>query len=86
MAEREQIEPVHNEGAAPLTIVLEPWGIREEVAPGDYVLVVARGPQGGQLEITRVGDEITFFGWSESRVAVVRDAERAKALYASSAK
>jgi hypothetical protein len=72
--EREQVVPVHNTGMRPLTVVLEPWGTRHTVAPGERVRVVARGPGGmGGLEIVRGDEEIIVYGWSGSRVAVVRE-------------
>jgi hypothetical protein len=52
--------------------VLEPWGIRHVVAPGEQVRVVARGPWGSDgPEIVRGTDEFVFHGWSGSRAAVV---------------
>ncbi|HEX6625146.1 MAG TPA: hypothetical protein VF064_15650 [Pyrinomonadaceae bacterium] len=72
--EREQVFPVRNTGTKPLTVVLEPWGTRHVVAPGERARVVARGPGGmGELEIVRGEDEIVVYGWSESRVAVVTE-------------
>jgi hypothetical protein len=70
--EREVVIPVHNTGMKPLTVVLEPWGICHEVAPGERVRVVARGPWGPEgPEIVRSPDEVVVHGWSGSRVAVV---------------
>ena len=84
--EREQVVPVRNTGVKPLTVVLEPWGTRHEVAPGEQVRVVARGPGGmGGLEIVRGEDEVVVYGWSESRVAVVTESKPARAVAASRA-
>ena len=69
-----QVVPLRNEGLRPLTVVLEPWGIRHNVMPGEQVFVIAQSPWEGELEAVREADAITFYGWSESRVAVVRDA------------
>ena len=63
---------LRNGGASPLTIVLEPWGTRQLLAPEAHVLVVASGPAGqGELEVEYRADEIVVYGWSESRVAIV---------------
>ncbi|MCA1614423.1 MAG: hypothetical protein LC800_09875, partial [Acidobacteria bacterium] len=76
--EREEDVPVRNTGKKPLTVVLEPWGTRHEVAPGEVVRVVARGPGGmGGLEIVRGEDEVVVYGWSESLVAVVPEPKSA---------
>ena len=78
--EREQDYPVRNTGMKPLTIVLEPWGTRHLVAPGERVRVVARGPGGmGGLEVVRGKEEVVVYGWSGSRVAVVREQEQTRA-------
>jgi len=70
--ERELVVPVHNTGLKPLTVVLEPWGIRQEVAPGERVRVVARGPWGPEgPKIVRSPDEVVVYGWSGSRAAVI---------------
>jgi len=70
----------------PLTVVLEPWGTRHVVAPGERVRVVARGPGGmGELEIVRGEDEIVVYGWGESRVAVVTEPKPFRAVATSRA-
>ena len=64
--------PVRNTGTKPLTVVLEPWGIRHVVAPGEGVRIVAQGPWGPDgPEIVKGADEFVFYGWSGSRAAVV---------------
>lgn|GEM_PF-1494836 len=78
--DREEDIPVRNNGTKPLTVVLEPWGTRHTVAPGERVRVVARGPGGmGGLEIIRGVDEIVVYGWSGSQVAIVREQQQPKA-------
>jgi hypothetical protein len=78
--EREQDFPVRNTGMKPLTVVLEPWGTRHTVAPGERVRVVARGPGGmGRLEIVRGKDEVVVYGWSGSQVGVVREQKQTRA-------
>jgi hypothetical protein len=85
--ERELVIPVHNTGMKPLTVVLEPWGIRHEVAPGERVRVVARGPWGPDgPEIVRNPDEVVVHGWSGSRVAVVPEPKQTRAPVVESAR
>lgn len=82
MSEREQVLPVRNDGSTPLTVVLEPSGARHIVAPGGQVLVVARGPSGGQLEVEHGVDELIVRGWNASHLDVVRDeSPRARSAY-----
>ena len=68
-----QVLPLRNEGLRPLTVVLEPWGSRHLVMPGEEVFVIAQSPCEGELEVVREADEIMVYGWSESRVELVRD-------------
>jgi hypothetical protein len=78
--DREQDFPVRNTGAKPLTVVLEPWGTRHTVAPGERVRVVAHGPGGmGRLEIVRGAEEVVVYGWSGSRVEIVREQKQTRA-------
>ncbi len=78
--EREVVIPVHNTGLKPLTVVLEPWGIRHEVAPSERVRVVARGPWGPEgPEIVHSPDEVVVHGWSGSRAAVVPEPKQTMA-------
>lgn len=76
--EREQIVPLRNDGAKPLTLILEPWGTEHVIAPGARVKIVARGPEGaGELEIVHGTDEVVVWGWSGSRVGIVPEQEPA---------
>lgn len=75
MDEIEQVIPIRNEGDEDLTVVIEPWGVSHRVAPGTRVLVVARGPAGGECEVEHAGAEIIVYGWGGSRVAVVPDTD-----------
>jgi hypothetical protein len=85
--ERELVVPVHNTGMKPLTVVLEPWGIRHEVAPGERVRVVARGPWGPDgPEIVRSPDEVVVHGWSGSRAAIVPEPKQTTAPGAAAAR
>ncbi|MDX6270952.1 MAG: hypothetical protein QOD28_2175 [Acidobacteriota bacterium] len=78
--EREQDIAVRNTGMKPLTVVLEPWGTRHRVEPGERVRVVARGPggMGQQLQVVRGAEEVVVYGWSGSSVTVVREQEQTK--------
>lgn len=79
--EREQEIAVRNPGMKPLTVVLEPWGTRHTVAPGERVRVVARGPGGigQQLQVVRGAEEVVVYCRSGSRVEVVREQKQTKA-------
>lgn len=81
--EREQDIAVRNTGMKPMTVVLEPWGTRHALAPGERVRVVARGPGGaGQLEVVRGAEEVVVYGWSGSQVEVVREQQQTTAATA----
>jgi len=49
---------------------LEPWGEQFEIPPGEKFIVVANGPEHGDLEVEFTNDRITVFGWVGSTVAV----------------
>ena len=56
-----------------LTVILEPWGRRHEVAPGERVRVVARGPAGRERpEAKRRPEKVVIYCWRGSLVAVIR--------------
>jgi hypothetical protein len=78
--EREQDIAVSNTGMKPLTVVLEPWGTRHTVEPGERVRVVARGPggMGRQLEVKRSAEKVVVYGWSGAQVEVVREQKPTK--------
>jgi hypothetical protein len=64
---------VSNASAEPLTLVLEPWGIRHTLAPGERVEVVAKGNWWeGKPTVERRGDEVVFDGRNGSWAAAVR--------------
>jgi hypothetical protein len=64
--------PVSNTGTGPLTLVLEPWGIRHTLAPGESVEVVARGRWWeGKPTVDSRGDEVVFDGRDGSWATVV---------------
>ena len=64
--------PVINIGTKPRTLVLEPWGIRRTLAPGERVQVVAKGPWGeGEPKVERSPDEIVFYAGNGSWATVV---------------
>jgi hypothetical protein len=64
--------PVRNTGTKSLTLVLEPWGIRHGLAPGESVRVVAQGRWWeGYPQVAYSGDEIVFNGRNGSWATVV---------------
>lgn len=64
--------PVSNTGTGPLTLVLEPWGTRHTLAPGERAEVVARGRWWeGEPKIERRDDELVFDGRNGSWATVV---------------
>jgi len=72
--DREDDVAVRNTGKKPLTVVLEPWGTRHEVAPGERVRIVASGPGGsGRLQVERGAEKVVVYGWSGSQVTIVRE-------------
>ena len=64
--------PVSNTSAKALTLVLDPWGIRHVLAPGESVRVVARGRWWeGYPQVAYDADEIVFNGRNGSWATVV---------------
>jgi hypothetical protein len=64
--------PVSNTGAQPLTLVVEPWGIRRTLAPGERVQVVAKGAWGeGKPRVERRPGEVVYDGRNGSWATVV---------------
>ena len=64
--------PVSNTSTKPLTLVLEPWGIRHVLAPGESVRVAARGHWWeGYPQVEYGADEIVFNGRNGSWATVV---------------
>jgi hypothetical protein len=64
--------PVSNDGTEPLTLLIEPWGIRHTLAPGERVEVVAKGNWWeGKPTVDRRGDEVVFDGRNGSWATVV---------------
>lgn len=54
-----------NDGAKPMPLVLEPWGIRHMLAPGDRVRIITQVPRNfweQQLRVEYGADEIVFRG------------------------
>jgi hypothetical protein len=64
----------------PLTVVLEPWGTRHTVEPGERVRVVARGLGGRrQLQVVRGAERVVVYCPSGSQITFVRGEEETKA-------
>ncbi len=63
-----------------MTLTLEPWGDVEEIQSGNYVDIVAEGPDssersdGGLIQIDRTDKGVNVWGWTGSRCEVVRKA------------
>jgi hypothetical protein len=82
--DREEDAVVGNTGKKPLTVVLEPWGTRHEVAPGERVRIVATGPGGyGGLQVNRGAEKVVVYGWSGSQVKIVREPVQPRPVVAS---
>jgi hypothetical protein len=64
---------VTNSGAAPVRLVLEPWGDETLVPPATTVRISFEGPQGGLLEIAVKPGQITVFGWEGSVLGMDAD-------------
>ena len=64
--------PLSNTGTGPLPLVLEPWGIRHTLAPGERAEVVARGRWWeGKPTVDTRDDEVAFDGRNGSWATVV---------------
>ena len=68
---------VSNTGAKPLTLVLEPWGIRHTLAPGESVRIVAQGRWWeGEPKVERGDDEVVYYCQNGSWATVVPEPPR----------
>lgn len=66
--------PVRNPGTEPLNVVLEPWGIRHTLAPGESATIVSQGRYAdGEPIVNRVAGELVFEGWNGSWATIVTD-------------
>jgi hypothetical protein len=65
--------PVRNDSAKPKTLVLEPWGVRRTLEPGERARIVTQGEFWyGQREKVDYGDEeIVYHGWGGTWATVV---------------
>ena len=62
-----------NSRPAPVYFSLEPWGEEYLMAPRATFEVVARGPEGGTLEVESASERVTVWGWAGSTVTLARD-------------
>ncbi len=53
--------------------LLEPWGEEYLMAPGATFEIVARGPEGGTLEVESASERVTVWGWASSTVTLLHD-------------
>jgi hypothetical protein len=64
--------PVHNDSARPKTLVLEPWGVRRTLAPGERVRIVTQKEFSYRREKIDYGeDEIVYHGRGGTWATVV---------------
>src|SRR5687767_4142066 len=71
--------PLRNRRKKALTLRIEPWGEEYTVEPGATVQILARGPEGDELDIQWAGDRVTVYGWPGSIVSVLRKGKDASA-------
>lgn len=74
--------PVHNDSAKPKPLVLEPWGVRRTLAPGERVRIVTQGEFWyGQAEkrVEYGTDEIVYRGWGGTWATIVPEPPRPSA-------
>jgi hypothetical protein len=66
--------PVRNFGTEPLTVVLEPWGVRHTLAPGETAQIVSQGRWAeGESYVDRADGGLVFYGWNGSWATFVPD-------------
>ena len=65
-----QLTNAHSEA---IRFYLEPWGEEYTMPSGATFEVVARGPQGGSLDVAVADDAITIWGWAGSVVALLHE-------------
>jgi hypothetical protein len=64
--------PVRNDSAKPKTLVLEPWGVRRTLEPGERVRIVTQKEFSYRRENVDYGDdEIVYHGWGETWATIV---------------
>jgi hypothetical protein len=66
---------VRNVRAVEITFHLEPWGEEYLMPPGAAFQIVARGPEGGSLEVEMGDEDIIAYGWSGSVVSLFQDGD-----------
>lgn len=64
-----------NTRAIPITFSLEPWGDAHDMPPGATFELIARGPEGGWLDVEFGEDQITVWGWQDSVVNLYHEGE-----------
>jgi hypothetical protein len=66
---------VRNTRAVAVTFYLEPWGEEYPMPPGAAFQVVARGPEGGSLELEAGDDVIIVYAWPGSVAWLFHDGQ-----------
>ena len=64
---------VRNNSAKPKTLVLEPWGVRRMLEPGERVRIVTQGEffYGQRAKVDYGEEEIVFHGWDGTWATIV---------------
>jgi hypothetical protein len=68
----EQKIAFRNRRKAAVSVRLEPWGDSFTLAAGETVQLVARGPEGGELEIVHGRSETVVYAWPGAVVIALR--------------
>jgi len=66
--ETSQYLSVHNASSGVTTLCVEPWADEIPLAPESHVLITARSPFPGYLEVVHEADRVTVWAWSGCRV------------------
>jgi hypothetical protein len=74
--ERKERFHLHNGGESAIEVVMEPWGMPLMLDPRASFEIVIYGPVDGSIEVEFCGgDRVTVYGWTGSRVVVLKNGE-----------
>jgi len=68
VGETSQCLLVRNASSSVTTLCVEPWADEIPLAPESHVLITARSPFPGYLEVVHEADRVTVWAWSGCRV------------------
>jgi len=68
VGETSQCLLVRNASSGVTTLCVEPWADEIPLAPESHVLITARSPFPGYLEVVHEADRVTVWAWSGCRV------------------